>query len=109
MIMITKSKFEEIKKIYGRFSTWAIWDENNESDTEIIENNIDKLHTNWIIIGLNISKPVGVSGNFRGGKHDRKIKTAFSNTNILGSYMTDLIKKSEKSSTEIEKEVKQGN
>lgn len=109
MIMITKSKFEEIKKIYGRFSTWAIWDENNESDTEIIENNIDKLHTNWIIIGLNISKPVGVWGNFRGGKHDRKIKTAFSNTNILGSYMTDLIKKSEKSSTEIEKEVKQGN
>ena len=56
--MITKSKFEEIKKIYGLFSTWAIWDENNQSDTEIIENNIEKLHTNWIIIGLNISKQV---------------------------------------------------
>jgi len=106
--MITKNKFELIKKIYGQFSSWAIWNVNNEADTEIIEQNISLLHTKWILIGLNISKPVKVWGNFRGGKHDRKIKIAFRNTNISGSYMTDLIKKSEKSSSEIEKEIKQG-
>ncbi len=107
--MISKSKFEEIKKSYGTFSTWAIWNDNNEADTEIIEQNISLLHTKWVLIGLNISKPVKVWGNFRGGKHDRKLKAAFGNTNISGAYMTDLIKKSEKSSTKIENDIKQGN
>lgn len=107
--MITKIKLEQIKENYGKFSTWAIWNDKNEADTEIIEKNISLLHTNWVLIGLNISKPVKVWGNFRGGQHDRKLKIAFSNTNISGAYMTDLIKRVEKSSTEIENEIKQGN
>lgn len=106
--MINKDKFFEIKEKYGTFTTWAVWNSENESDTKIIEDNISELHSNWILIGLNISKPVKVWGNFRGGKHDRKLKKAFSNTYILGAYMTDLIKKSEKSSNEIVKAIKQG-
>jgi len=106
--MITKNKIEQIKKKYGRFSTWAIWNDNNESDTEIIEQNIPLLHTKWVLIGLNMSKPVKVWGNFRGGKHDRKIKIAFRNTYFSGAYMTDLIKISKKSSIEIDKGIKQG-
>lgn len=104
--MISKDKYLNIKNKYGKFASWAIWNSENESNTEIIEQNINKLHCNWVIIGLNISKPVGVWGNFRGGKHDRKIKLAFTNTEISGAYMTDLIKKIEKSSKEIEKEIK---
>jgi len=107
--MISETKFIEIRERFGEFATWAIWNSENESDTKIIEQNIDELHTKWVLIGLNISKPVKVWGNFRGGKHDRKLKIAFRNTNISGAYMTDLIKKIEKSSSEIEKEIKQGN
>ena len=58
--MISKRKFEEIKKKYGEFATWAIWNIENEADTVIIEQNISALHTNWILIGLNISKPVKI-------------------------------------------------
>ncbi len=104
--MICKNKFDDIKKKYGNFSTWAIWNFKDEKDTSIIEQNLSKLHTNWVIIGLNISQPVDSLANFRGGKHDRKLKYAFNNTFISGSYMTDLIKSVEVKSSEILKDIK---
>ena len=106
--MISESKFLEIRNKYGEFASWAIWNTDNESDTKIFDQNIQKLHTNWVLIGLNISKPVRIWGNFRGGKHDRKIKYAFSNTSIFGAYMTDLIKKSEISANKILKGIETG-
>lgn len=106
--MIDRVKFDEIKTKFGAFVSWALWNNEDESDINIIEHNLPLLNVNWILIGLNISKPVRVWGNFRGGKHDRKLKIAFNNSFVRGSYMTDLIKKVEKSSTEIEKELRCG-
>lgn len=102
--MFSKNHYDQIKNKYGQFASWAIWHTKDESDTNIIDQNIHKLHSNWILIGLNISKPITnlMWGNFRGGKHDRKLKIAFNNTDISGAYMTDLIKYEEKNSTEID-------
>lgn len=100
--MFDKNEFEIIKEKFGKFSTWAIWDFQNEKNTEVIDNNINLLHSNYVFIGLNISKEVDTWTNFRGGKHDRKLKYAFNSINkFRGAYMTDLIKEIEVNSTNI--------
>ena len=108
--MYSKPEIEKISDEFGKFSSWAIWDFQNEKNTSIIENNLELLHNNYVFIGLNISKEVGIWGNFRGGKHDRKIKYAFNSTkDIKGAYMTDLIKSVEVYSIDLLNEIKQGN
>jgi hypothetical protein len=108
--MYSKSEIEKIKDEFGKFSSWAIWDFQNEKNTSIIESNLELLHNNYVFIGLNISKEVGIWENFRGGKHDRKIKYAFNSIKqIKGAYMTDLIKKVEVNSTNLLDEIKKGN
>ncbi len=100
--MYTTIDIENIKSQNGKYASWAIWDFENESNTSIIEKNLSQLHSNFILIGLNISKEVGIWENFRGGKHDRKIKYAFNSIpEIKGAYMTDLIKKIEVDSNNI--------
>jgi len=89
--------FEEYKKIslkYGAFASWAIWSYENEKDTSIIESHFEDLHSNFVLIGLNISKSLlDVPWiNFHGGKHDRKLKYACNDTKLRGSYITDLFK-----------------
>lgn len=107
--MFNKVEIEKIKDEFGKFSSWAIWDFQNEKDATTIENNLELLHSNYVFIGLNISKEVGIWENFRGGKHDRKIKYAFNTIrHIKGAYMTDLIKKVEVDSTNLLKEIKDG-
>lgn len=107
--MFNKVEIEKIKDEFGKFSSWAIWDFQNEKNTTTIENNLELLHSNYVFIGLNISKEVGIWDNFRGGKHDRKIKYAFNTIrHIKGAYMTDLIKKVEVDSTNLLKEIKDG-
>lgn len=107
--MFSNLEIEKIKDEFGKFSSWAIWDFQNEKNTTIIENNLELLHSNYVFIGLNISKEVGIWENFRGGKHDRKIKYAFNSIrHIKCAYMTDLIKKVEVDSTNLLKEIKDG-
>ena len=107
--MFNKLEIEKIKDEFGKFSSWAIWDFQNEKNTTIIEDNLELLHSNYVFIGLNISKEVGLWENFRGGKHDRKIKYTFNSIrHIKGAYMTDLIKKAEVNSTNLLKKIKDG-
>ena len=107
--MFNKLEIEKIKNEFGKFSSWAIWDFQNEKNTTIIENNVELLHNNYVFIGLNISKEVGIWENFRGGKHDRKIKYAFNSIiHIKGAYMTDLIKEVEVESTNLLKKINVG-
>jgi hypothetical protein len=91
--MYSLSELEKIRDEFGKFSSWALWNFQNEGDVEIIENNRESLHSNYVIIGLNISKKVETWKNFREGIHDRKVKYAFNSVkHIRGAYMTDLIK-----------------
>lgn len=92
--MYTIDEYHFLKSKYGSYSSWAIWDSQRESDTSIIDKNIDKLQADYIFLGLNISASLGVDSwvNFHGGKHDRKLKYACNDTKLRGSYLTDLLK-----------------
>jgi len=78
-----------LKEKYGNVASWALWNDDNEKDTSIIEENIGLLHSRFVGIGLNISKPVSTWSNFRGGKHDRKLRKTFNNGRLKGFYLTD--------------------
>jgi len=103
-----KSTYENVRKKYGRYASWAIWnqDEDQIADTEIIERNVKALHSRVVMVGLNISAALARDwANFRAfnpdtdnntarpGSHDRKLKYAFNDHKLCrGAYMTDLIK-----------------
>src|SRR3989339_670391 len=41
IIMYSMPKYNELRKQFGNFASWAIWDKNKEYDTEIIDKNIN--------------------------------------------------------------------
>ncbi len=92
--MYSHEEYLNLKKKYGSYSSWAIWDPNNESNTAIIEENLTDLTSNYVFLGLNISASLENTPwiNFHGGKHDRKLKYASNDTFLRGSYITDLFK-----------------
>lgn len=92
--MYSLEEYKKIRLKYGPFASWAIWNDENEKDTSIIESNFEDLNSKFVLIGLNISKSlINVPWiNFHGGKHDRKIKYACNDTKLRGSYITDMFK-----------------
>lgn len=92
--MYTIDEYNKLKVKYGVFSSWAIWDYQNESDTSVISNNFEQLHSDYVFLGLNISATLKSESwvNFHGGKHDRKLKYACNDTDLRGAYLTDLFK-----------------
>ena len=93
---LTPEEFNNLTNSFGSYGSWAIWSNAKSRSAEKLTNpifeNIGLLNSKHVIIGLNISKPVSTWGNFRGGTHDRKLKYAFNDTELKGSYMTDLFK-----------------
>lgn len=100
---ISPEKFEEIKKSYGHYASWAVWAEEGSTSksnmcTAIFDDNsiIDELHTNYILVALNISRAIEKPlGNFHPDypeATDYKTRFAVKDTPLWGSYMTDIIK-----------------
>lgn len=87
-------EYEELKNKYGSYSSWAIWNEKDQKDTTVIDKNLKELNTNYVFIGLNISRLLDTPAwsNFHGGKHDRKLMFACNNSKLKGSYLTDIFK-----------------
>jgi len=89
--------FNEYKKLtskYGSVASWAIWDDEDLSNTSPIELNFNELNSKFILLGLNISKPLMSKPwtNFHSGRHDRKLKYACNHSTLRGSYLTDIFK-----------------
>lgn len=105
-------KESELEKLaeHGKWASWAIWEYGksriSEKSIGVILSNIEDLNVRNVVIGLNISKPVELWGNFRGGKHDRKLKYAFNDTAIRGAYMTDLFRIQTEKSTNLAQELR---
>lgn len=100
---ITPDHFENIRKKYGHYSSWAVWSEEGSTPKSNMCNSIfDKnstlelLHTNFVLVALNISRAIKQPfGNFHpdySAATDYKTRFALKNTPIWGAYMTDIIK-----------------
>ena len=105
--MITHKQYTYIANKYGHYASWAVWKEqgdkpkSNVGDLTIFDINLNPtileiLNPNFIMIGLNISRPIEFKfGNFhdkRPQSQDYKIRYAFNDTMFYGAYMTDIIK-----------------
>jgi len=90
----TEAEFEKLTEKYGSVSSWAIWNQSDLTDTSVISKNISELHTNYVLLGLNISKSIDLSywQNFHSTSHDRKLTYACNHTKLRGSYITDIFK-----------------
>ena len=120
--MITREKFDFVKKKYGPVASWAIWAHEGKKaksnmgdltvlDPEINKNLLSELNPNVVLVALNFSENVDHKPfeNFHaGGKfQDYKTRYALRDSPAWGGYMTDIIKDySEKESDELVKYLK---
>lgn len=93
-MVFSNAQYESLARKYGDVASWAIWDQKDRKNPQVIEINIETLHSSIIMVGLNISAPTPVRwSNFHIGRNDGKLSKAFDKNPFRGSYMTDLIKK----------------
>jgi len=92
--MYNIDEYNTLASKYGSYASWAIWDYEKSTDTEIINRNFEQLHSKFVLLGLNISRPLTSKpwANFHDNSHARKIKYACNDTLLRGSYITDLFK-----------------
>ena len=105
--MITREKFDFVKKKYGPVASWAIWAHEDKEpksnmgdltvlDPEINKNLLSELNPNVVLVALNFSENVDHKPfeNFHaGGKfQDYKARYALRGSPAWGGYMTDIIK-----------------
>ena len=67
----------------------------DEADPTVIQSHIEELNAKHVFIAYNASgdfQRAGPWANFRGGRHDRKLKYACNDAALRGSYLTDLFK-----------------
>lgn len=109
--LVDLEKFESIKSLYGGVASWACWAPQSDMkraksgigdlsifDPKNTNNAISALHTNFVLVGLNISRD-DVSDkpwrNFHSNDKnatDYKIRLMLASTKLWGSYMTDIFK-----------------
>lgn len=121
MAKISKEQFHQIRQEFGDVASWAVWapaapDAPTKSGIDNINifndlNIIDILHNDFVIVALNISGSIERTfGNFHSDSSnntDYKMRFAFENTPLWGSYMTDILKNiSEVNSQIIAKDLK---
>jgi len=104
-------KFESVKCLYGGVASWACWSPQSDperkksgiGDLSIFDpknpnNTISSLHTNFVLVGLNISrddvsdKPWRNFHSYNPRANDYKIRLMLEGTKLWGSYMTDIFK-----------------
>ena len=121
------TKFKKLTESYvSKRGSWAIWNGEKDkydkkyiklADLTIILDNVDKLHTKYVIIGFNPSPPIppkienpdkqweAFHPVNRPRNHDRKLYEAFKGTKVWGAYMTDLIKEDEVNVNKMRKDI----
>lgn len=92
--MYSSDEYKKLTLKYGSVSSWAIWNYDNAYDTSIIDQQYDKLHSKFVLLGLNVSRILdsGHWSNFHDNTHARKLKYACNDTKLRGSYITDIFK-----------------
>ncbi|MGZ7192885.1 MAG: hypothetical protein ACXVIZ_03085 [Halobacteriota archaeon] len=90
-----ETQYLKLRQKYGEYSSWAIWNHEDEADPSIIESHVEELNAKHIFIAYNASGDYvreAPWATFRGRKHDGKLKFACNDTALRGSYLTYLFK-----------------
>lgn len=93
--MYSINEYKKLASKYGPYASWAIWDYKDQADSSVISKNFDQLHSKFVLLGLNISRPLANKpwSNFHAGPHNvRKLKYACNDNKLGGSYITDIFK-----------------
>ncbi|KKT92415.1 MAG: hypothetical protein A3E37_03045 [Candidatus Andersenbacteria bacterium RIFCSPHIGHO2_12_FULL_46_9] len=93
--MYNSDEYKNLTLKYSSYASWAIWSYKNQSDSTIISQNISELHSKFVLLGLNISRPLANEqwSNFHHGPNNiRKLKYACNDNKLHGSYITDIFK-----------------
>ncbi len=106
--MITREKFDFIKKKYGPLASWAIWAEQGDTpksnmgdlsilDPDVDKNLLSKLNPNIVLVALNFAadiehEPWDNFHKYRPHATDFKTRYALRDTPLWGAYMTDILK-----------------
>ena len=109
--MIERSRYEILKRDYGDVASWAVWElpgTTPKSFIDVVPNFDDEsmqamLGTGYVLVGLNASSTHGSTAanqgpwkDFHSGYrygNDFKLRFALMNTELWGSYITDVIKR----------------
>ena len=107
-MMITREKFNFIKKKYGQHASWAIWAQQGVTptsnmgdmsilDPEINKNLLSELNPDTVLVALNFSidikhEPWENFHKYRPHATDFKTRYALRDTPLWGAYMTDILK-----------------
>jgi hypothetical protein len=103
---ISREQFEQMRSEFGHYGSWAVWapgrpgagvrdgiDDLSIFDTDAV---LQQLHNEFVIVALNVSEPIQkVLGNFHSDSpynNDYKMRHAFADTPLWGSWITDILK-----------------
>ena len=112
--MIELNEFKRIRRSFGGHASWAYWAQPNANerksagigDLSVFDENqnsmlLDTIHTNYVLMGLNISREVShrseakkptFFSNFHDSRphsKDYRLRFALTGTSVWGAYMTD--------------------
>ena len=105
--MITRERFDLIKKNWGEIASWAVWAEmgatprTNIGDLTIFkrEEILETLNPKILFVGLNISRddlkdrePFANFHSNYGHAQEYKLRQVLKGTRLWGGYLTDIIK-----------------
>jgi len=106
--MITREKFDFIKKKYGQHASWAVWAKQGTTptsnmgnmsvlDPEINKNLLSELNPDIVLVALNFSidikhEPWENFHKYRPHATDFRTRYALRDTPLWGAYMTDILK-----------------
>ena len=103
--MISRERFDVVKKSYGHYASWAVWGAEGKSkdgmgDISFLEDPtiplLSTLNPKVVLVGLNISRAIQRPfGNFHPDypeAQDYKLRFALRGTSFWGAYLTDIIK-----------------
>lgn len=105
---VSQSTFNAVRDRFGWCASWALWSPAGATpksgiadlghfEAENLGSTLEKLHTDVIFVGLNISRDPGRQSfsNFHSDNaagQDYKLRHALEGTPFWGAYMTDIIK-----------------
>lgn len=109
--MMNKKVYQALEAKYKDLASWAVWADvgetvkSNTGDMSIFQEAdiLNQLHGNFVIIAMNASEHAERKDKYEGSwrmfhsddnsrQQDFKMRYAFKDTALWGSYMTDLIK-----------------